>query len=408
MDTMLCCLHMSELHKHPESKLPIFGSVLALIAFATSAGLLPPLITTIADELVVNYASFGYIIMFQFFSFFVAVIIGGWICERHNVNSRIFILVGLLIVGLTLLVGSTLTRVAWFAVWAIPLGFGQGLVEAFASISVAHNEKPKSSKLQNLAQVFKCIGVISASPIVAVLLYLGISWQNTFILFGLFILSILCVFFFLTRQVTEDTVYSAQKANTLSTPLRKDSLLFLLAGVLLIYVTCETVIACWVSVYFEKRLSIPVHSAALRLSIYWIGVVVGRLAIVFVPRRFTVWPAMFTGILIIFAGAVLASATLSPLWATVFVFLSGVGSGPLWPITVAICHSARQRPKFTSYVIAAGAFGVVVGSGLGSVIFRYLDASLLFPTVALGSIILLVLGFLSYWKCSEIHAIEKE
>ena len=105
-------------------------------------------------------------------------------------------------------------------------------------------------------------------------------------------------------------------------------------------------------------------------------------------------------------GSVLASLTLSPLWATVFVFLSGCGAGPLWPTTVAICHSARQRPKFTSHVIAAGAFGLMLGSGLGSVIFRHLDPSLFFPSVALGSIILLVLSFLSYQKYSKTHIIE--
>ena len=76
----------------------------------------------------VSYASFGYIIMFQAVSFFLAAIIGGWICERHSINSRTLVVVGLLIVGLTLLLGSALTRVTWFIIWAIPLGFGGGLM----------------------------------------------------------------------------------------------------------------------------------------------------------------------------------------------------------------------------------------------------------------------------------------
>ncbi len=407
MDTMLCYLPMSKQLEHSESKLPIFGTFLTLLAFGVSFSLIPPLITTIADEMSVNYASFGYIIMFQAVSFFLAAIIGGWICERHSVNSRTLVVVGLLIVGLTLLLGSTLTKATWFIIWAIPLGFGGGLIETFAAILVAQNDKPRSSKLMNLGQVFFCLGALSASPIAAVMLYLGISWQNIFILFGVFILFILFIFFFLTRKGSEDAVHSAHKANRLSTPLLKDSLLFLLAAVLLICVTFESVIACWLSVYFEKQLSVPVHSAALRLSIYWIGIIIGRLAIILVPRRFSLWPAMFTGIVIMCIGAVLASLTLSPLWATVFVFLSGIGTGPLWPTTVAICHSARQRPKFTSCVIAAGAFGVGLGSGLGSVIFRYLDSSLFFPSVALGSIILLVLSFLSHQKYSKTHIMEE-
>ncbi len=152
---MLCYLQMSKRLKHPESKLPIFGTFLTLIAFGVSFSVIPPLITTIADEIAVHYASFGfYIIMFQAVSFFLAAIIGGWICERHRINSRTLVVVGLLIVGLTLLLGSALTKMSWFIIWAIPLGFGGGLIETFASILVSQNDKPHSSKLMNLAQVF--------------------------------------------------------------------------------------------------------------------------------------------------------------------------------------------------------------------------------------------------------------
>ena len=355
----------------------------------------------------VNFASFGSIVIFQAVSFIFAAIIGGWMCERYSINSRALVVVGLLIVGLTLLLGSVLTSVTWFIIWVIPLGLGGGLIETFASILVAQSDKPHSSKLMNLGQLFFCIGAVSASPIVAIMLYRGISWQYIFILFGLLVLFISGVFFFLTRKAFGGAVHSAQKTNNFSTPLSKDSLFFLLAAAILVYVTFESVIACWVSVYFEKRLSVPDHSAALRLSIYWIGIAVGRSATIFIPRRFTIWPAMFTGVVITGIGALLASLTLSPLWATVFVFISGIGAGPLWPTTVVICHSARQRPKFTSYVIATGAFGVVLGSGLGSIIFGYLNSSLFFPTVVLGSIVLLVLCVYAYRKYPKTHVIEE-
>lgn len=399
---------MSEQIRHPQSKWPLFGTFLTLTAFAVSAGVVPPLITTIAEDMAVNYNNFGaLIIICQFFSFFVAAVIGGWICERHDVNCRVFVLVGLSIVGLAMLVGSTLESLSFFAVWAAAVGFGGGLIEAFGSIMVSQYEKPNSSKLQNLAQVFFCIGIIAASPVVAAMLYLGVSWQRIFILFGLFILAILVIFSFLTRKRPEHTEHSEPKANNFSTSLLKDPLFFLLAGVILIYVICESVIASWVAVYFEKRLFVPKHFAALRLSIYWIGLLIGRSVIIFIPRRFSLWPAMFIGILIMCAGALLACLTLSPTWVTAFVFLSGFGAGPLWPTTVAICYAARQRPKFSSYVIAVGALGVVLGAGLGAIIFEYFGSAWFFPTVVLGSVVLLVLSFLSCRKYSQTRLIEK-
>jgi MFS transporter, FHS family, glucose/mannose:H+ symporter len=202
----------------------------------------------------------------------------------------------------------------------------------------------------------------------------------------------------MTRKVTQVIIHPVRAANNFSTPLLKDSLFFLLAATLLVYVTFESVVACWVSVYFEKRFYCTVHSSALRLSIYWIGLIFGRLAVTVIPRRFTLWPAMFIGISIMCVSAFLVTFTFSPSLATVFVFLNGFGSGPLWPTTVAICHAARNRPRFTSSVIAIGAIGVVLGSGLGAVLFRYLDFSIFFLFVAFGCIMLLVLSFFSYRK----------
>jgi MFS transporter, FHS family, glucose/mannose:H+ symporter len=389
---------MASQTEYSKSVWPIFGIFLTLTAFAVSSNVIPPLITTIANEMAVNFTNFGYIVMFQFFSFFIAGLLGGWACEHHRVNSRILVLIGLLVVVITLLVGSTLTSLRMFIIWAVPLGIGGGLVETFGSILVSNLEKPHSSKLLNMSQVFFCIGAIFAPQIVAVMLYLKISWGHIFILFGLLILLIMCIFFFMTRKVTQVIIHPVRAANNFSTPLLKDSLFFLLAATLLVYVTFESVVACWVSVYFEKRFYCTVHSSALRLSIYWIGLIFGRLAVTVIPRRFTLWPAMFIGISIMCVSAFLVTFTFSPSLATVFVFLNGFGSGPLWPTTVAICHAARNRPRFTSSVIAIGAIGVVLGSGLGAVLFRYLDFSIFFLFVAFGCIMLLVLSFFSYRK----------
>ena len=381
---------------HSKSVWPIVGVFLTLITVAISVNIIPPLVTTIADAMAVHYTSFSYIMMFQLLSFCLAGIIGGWICEHGSFNSRTFVLVGLLVVGLTLLVGSTLTRLRWFAVWAIPLGFGAGFVEIFGSILIAHSEKPNSSKLQNLFHVFFCVGAISAPPIVAAMLYLNMPWQHVFILFGLFILLVLYAFFLLTRKGLTNAGHSVQKENNYSTSLLKDSLFILLAATLLIYLVCESLVACWVAAYFEKQLLCSVHSAALRLGVFWGGVIFGRLVILLVPRRLTLWPAMFAGAGVMCLSAIFAWLTLWPLLATVAIFLAGVGAAPIFPTTVAICHSARHRSRFTSYVISTGIFGGVLGAGLGLIIFRYLDLGLFFPSLASGCVILLVLSFLSY------------
>lgn len=398
---MLDCRAMNYFPQQNKSPRSTVGTFLAMMGFAVSSCGLPPLITTIAEDLAISYTSFGTVIMLQFFSFFITGIIGGWLGEHYRVSSRSFVLAGLFIVALVMLIGSQINSLSGFALWAIPLGAGGGLVEIFCSVIISQKEKPHSSKLMNLSQVFFCLGAILAPVIAAILLKREVSWRSIFVFYSLFLLFILCVFFLLTREGSPVAAYGDSKGNNHSSSLLKDPLFIFLSGSLFVYVTFESVVACWVSVYFEKGLSCSVQTSALQLSLYWTGLIVGRFGIVLVPNRFTLWPVMFTGIIVWCAGAFLAMLTGNPFWAGVFVFLTGLGAGPLWPTIVAICQSARNRAKFTSAVIAVGALGVVAGSGLGSAIFKYFGSSFFFPTVVMGGLILFVLSIFSYQKYSQ-------
>ena len=77
---------MSDRLRYLKSIFPVFGIFLTLTAFAISGNVIPPLITTIANEIAANYTSFGYIIMLQFLSLFIAGIVVGAsiVCQAHD------------------------------------------------------------------------------------------------------------------------------------------------------------------------------------------------------------------------------------------------------------------------------------------------------------------------------------
>jgi fucose permease len=256
---------------------------------------------------------------------------------------------------------------------------------------VSNHEKPNSSKLLNLSQVFYCVGAITAPQIVSAFLYTKVSWQIILIIFSGFIFLIMCIFLLATRK--ENLMESALKPAEISkTPLLTDKMFYLLAAMLLIYVTFESILACWLSVYFEKGLSCPAHTSALMISVFWFGVILGRSAITVIPARLSLWPAIFSGTALVCVMSFFASLGFTPIIAAILVFLAGIGAGPLWPTTVAICHVARNRQKFTSSVIAIGALGVVIGSFLGGVIFKYMGFNMFFPMVMLGALLLLAVS----------------
>ncbi len=381
---------------------PLIGTLLTLTAFAFSGNAIPPLITTIAEETAVDYTRFGYVVMVQFFSFFLACLFGGWLCEHRGVNARFIILIGLAILALAFFAGTRLTTLTGFIIWAIPLGFGGGLVEAFSSVMISNREKPGSARLLNFSQVFFCLGAMAAPLVTAMLLYRNVSWQTIFVVLGSFIFLVFCIFLATTRKecVSQGPVEQARNSNL--SPLLTDRLFVLLSIMLFTYVTFESMMASWIPAYFEEKLACSAPTAATRLVVFWGGLIVGRLAAALLPVRYSLWPAMFFGVVLMILTAAAASFVYSPMSVTALVFTHGLAIGPLWPTIVAIAKAARNRDKFTSSVIAYGAIGVSAGSGLGSVILKIADARLFFPTVAVGGLLLLVLCILTHRRFTEL------
>lgn len=375
---------------------PLIGMLLTLTAFAFSGNVIPPLITTIAEEAAVDFTRFGYVVMVQYFSFFVACLFGGWLCEHRGVNNRLIVLIGLGILTLTFFAGTQLTTLTGFIIWSIPLGFGGGLVEAFSTVMISNREKPGSARLLNLSQVFFCLGAMGAPLVTAILLYRNMSWKIIFLVLGWFIFGVFCVFLAATRNERVGRGPVEHPRDSKSSPLYRDRLFILLSIMLFTYVTFESMMASWIAAYFEEKLASSAPAAAMRLVFFWGGLIAGRLAAAVLPVRYSLWPVMFSGVALMVVTAAAASFFLTPMTVTVLIFLHGLAIGPLWPTIVAIAKSARNRDKFTSSVIAYGAIGVSVGSGLGSVIIKVADARLFFPTVAIG-------GLFLFYLCVRTH-----
>jgi fucose permease len=396
-----------------ETKLGLIATFTTLTAFAFSSNSIPPLVTTIAREFDVRYETFGgYIIMLQFAFFAVASLTGGWAASRFNLSNRSLVIVGVMLLGVLLIIGAMFPSFTWFIFWALPLGFCGGLVETFSSIMVCKFGGPQSSKMNNLAQVFFCIGAIIAPVIVAALLRMAFSWRSAFITLGILIFVFGVWFILQTRTLQEPTWEietspdgqdsSVARVPAVHPPLQSDPLLYFLALALFIYVMVEGSIVVWIATYFEKYLHIQVDSAAWRLSAYWTGMLLGRSLMLFIKGKWTLWPALFAGAIGMLAGTALLSVSWPPFLATILVFLTGFMSGPVWPVLVMMSQKLRNNPQFTACVIAAGALGAGLGPFFSSCIIksRYLGLKAFFPVLAAGCILLCV----SLFKARRISA----
>ena len=376
-----------------DKKWPLGAAFLTLTAFAISANAIPPLVTTLAHQTATPYAQFGYLFMLQYLCFTLASLCGGR-ATRAGISSRKLVIIGLLGLAALFALGACLSRFIWFALWILPVGFFGGLIETFATVIIAGHKKSNSSKLLNLSQVFYCLGAILAPQLIAILLGYQISWRVIFILLSLSIFLIGLFFILLSRNSKiPDTKIPTIIADSLNSKppvsLWSDTSFYLLAAVLFLYVIIEMSSVCWMAAYFEKRFELTASSAAWRLAMFWLGVIIGRLLILTLPDAWTFWPALIVGAIgMIAANAGLTFIT-SPLTATVIVVLYGIAAGPIWPVIVMISQKIRHCPQFTSAVIGFGAAGAGIGPLLGSPIIKYFGLNLFFPLLTGGSIVLL-------------------
>jgi len=369
-------------------RLTLIAVLLTLSAFAISANAIPPLITTIADALHARYQAFGYVIALQYLCFALASLTGGWFTERLGLRERTLVVCGVAGMAVLFYLGAFVQGFAWFVLWIVPVGFAGGLTETFGSIMVARFGRRDSSKLLCLSQVFFCLGAIAAPQLVAILLERQVSWRTAFVIFGTCIGAIAILFTALTRARTGGNTHAppTRPPDEQGMPFSfREPLFVLLAVSMFLYVSIEQSVACWIAPFFEKQLGLPADGAATRLALFWAGLVAGRLVVLALPARWTLWPAFLTSS----AGMTLALGLLSFGWTTAtasgIVVAAGFLSGPIWPVIVTASRHVRGSARFAAGVIAAGAFGAATGPLLSSRLIAWLGWTRFFPVLTGGS-----------------------
>ena len=349
--------------------LTLLSLFITLAAFAVSGNAVAPLISTLSAGIGVPASSFGYFITLQFVAFALASFLGGVIKERLRLSNSHLISAGLLLISIAFFVGALVLRSAIALVlWVIPLGLAGGFVETFSSIQISRLGKAGSSKNLCMSQVFYTIGALAAPQIVYIIFGAGLDWQSAFVIFGLFTTTV-CVFFvvFNLRRAGRGQRQDAPPGATSTAPASRP-LFFLLVLLMLAAVILESFSASWLAYIFELRFALTARDASLVLVLFWAGMMAGRLLILLLPARWTLWPTL----LVSAAALVVATTCLAAVESLgahyVFVTLLGVCLGPLWPVIVMTSSSSFPSEKRTSTLIGIGAIGFASGPLLGSLV----------------------------------------
>lgn len=272
------------------------------------------------------------------------------------------------------------TRVTAFwqlCLLCVPIGIATGVIEQALNNYVALHYKPK---YMNYLHCFIGLGII-ASPYLMSLALSGGSWRHGF--FTVFLIEAVVALlilpsFPLWKKAADDQNAEDEPIESKSVPfyqlLKKRSMRMMVISLFLTNVieyTCGT----WGCTYLVEARSFSDADAAKYITVFYVGMTVGRLISGFLsdkisaPRRM----ALMTGIAA--SGILLTILPLSEAVTVIGLFVTGLGNGPVYPSLISLTPTAFGREITGSAMgveIASAFFAVMLTPILYSLVKSYL------------------------------------
>lgn len=369
------------------------GSFLVFGMFNAGIG---PILGELADQTSSELAAVGAILTFLFLGSLIAQVFAGPLTDRFGQNLIFTISLLLLAAGV---VGFTTAR-------SLPLmlglvfvaGLGQGGVDLGANLIVADAFPQNNTSYLNLLHFFFGLGAFVGPALV------GISMRSTgsgrivhWIAAGCF--ALLAVFTLMLGRATRkkpgspsENKIPAQKMQVYLSPL-----LWLMGGLILVYVGMEYGLGSWATRYMSVTTGMAGQNGALVTSAYWGALTLGRLAGSAASRKLSRMQLLSMALLSAWMGTVGLTASMENTSLTIFFIVwIGFSFGAVYPTSVALVVAAfpRSQGKAVGMLAAMGSIGGLILPWLEGVLLEKVSpiAFTLFLVSGGIAILLLLLG----------------
>jgi fucose permease len=328
-----------------------FGIIFTIIGAA-----LPQIIRTFKW----SYATTGAVLAASSIGYLLTTFVCGFLVQRFSPRS-------VLVTGLLAGAFAMLFFMRWSSPWLnlalnLLIGVCQGTIEVVTNLEVIHMERKGQSRRMNLMHAAFSVGAIVGPAAVGILMSVGLRGSLVFLAAAV-PLALMALLFGLSpfpRLAQEDEHGKPHGFSLLRSPV-----LILLTLFLFLYVGAELGVSNWVSEYFVKVLSTTTSTGAYSVSLFWMGLLVGRLGV-----------SVYRGArqeYLVLALSVLSAAALgfvllvsSTAAVAVGVFLTGLGLSALYPLVMTLIG----RWFKSGFAVGTAA----TGGGLGSFTFPFLMA----------------------------------
>jgi FHS family glucose/mannose:H+ symporter-like MFS transporter len=355
---------------------------LGILTFGIVLTTLGAVLPSVIGRFGIDKAAAGSLFLLMTFGIVVGSVVFGPLCDRHGYKGMLVLATAVIVAGLEGIAFAP--SMGWLRTAVAVIGFGGGIINGGTNALVADiSLEGRTAGLSKLA-IFFGVGAVGV-PFVLGSLLGNLSYSTIIAAVGAFVLVplvITAVTPFPSPKHAQGFPLAAAKG------LLRDPILLTMGFMLFLESGMEITVGGWTATFFKEELQMADQRALVYLSLYWLGMMVGRIALSTVARRMPPTRVLLTCLTTAFVGAFLLVGTRSPSLAALAVFVIGLGFSSTFPIVlgfVADRYPALSGSAFSVVMVMALTGGMLMPYTTGLLGTAYgLRASLLIVPVALA------------------------
>lgn len=315
----------------------VFGIVL------TTVGAVLP---SVVERFGVDKAQAGSLFLSLSLGILAGSLVFGPVVDRHGYKSLLLLCTGLVALGLEGIAFAP--SFAWLRMAVLLIGLGGGVVNGGANALVSDvSEGGRASGLSYLG-IFFGVGAVGV-PFALALLLGAFSYTTLVAATGLTVLAPLA-FMAATRFPVPKQAQGFPIARGLG--LLREPFLVLLGLTLFLQSGMEISVGGWTATYFKEELGLAGHRGLFFLSLYWLAMMLARLALGALLGRVSPTRALYAGIAAAFLGSWLLRAAREPGPAAAGIVLVGAGFAAAFPVVLSLVGDRYAGLSGTAFSIA--------------------------------------------------------
>lgn len=214
---------------------------------------------------------------------------------------------------------------------AIVLGLGAGAIDSGLNNYVALHCKASH---MNFLHCFYGVGV-SLSPYIMSQAFSNVGWRGGYryafyVQFAIALLLIFSIPLWKKNSSTQETDEESGVTLSIAEMIKKSEVRQVWI-IMLMTNAIEYACGVWGSTYLVEEKGFEIEHGALALTIYYIGMSIGRFASGLLANRIKTWKRIFLGCVILAPAIVIMLLPLGDIFAVVGLFLIGLGNGSIYP-----------------------------------------------------------------------------